>query len=59
MHPLRLQRDHESTLLSRAIRRALSAQQSSYTVMGAASKVESMLMLDLEERAYGRGAFDT
>lgn len=43
----------------RAIRTVLPAQQSSYTVMGASSNVEPMLMLDLTERAHGRGVFDT
>lgn len=43
----------------RAIRAVLPAQQSSYTVMGASSNVEPMPILELRERASGRGVFDT
>lgn len=42
-----------------AIRTVLPPQQSSYTVMGASSNIEPMPLLDLEERASGRGVFDT
>lgn len=49
----------KSHYVPRAIRTALPAQQSSYTVMGATSNIGPMPLLDLPERAYGRGVFDT
>lgn len=49
----------KSHYVPRAMRTALPAQQSSYTVMGASSNIEPMPLLDLKERAYGRGVFDT
>lgn len=49
----------KSHYVPRAIRTALPAQKSSYTVMGASSNIEPMPLLDLQERAYGRGVFDT
>lgn len=41
------------------VRSALPTQQRSFSLMAAASNVEPMPTIDLEERAHGRGVFDT
>lgn len=48
-----------SHYVPRAVRKVLPRQSTSFTIMGELSSLEPQLIVDLTQKSYGRGTFDT